>query len=121
MKEITCSICYEIDNYYSVLKCQTCINGCICLECEDEMGFIGTDYIVKCPLCRTDIGSSNIVKQLIDEIYCIIDETNNILIQRWIDNYKNIDIGNFNKKIMKNNSNDKYISVKRSYKRIFDE
>ena len=44
--ECMCCICYEKDIYYSMIHCNICVEGNVCLECYDNNEF-GDKYRYK--------------------------------------------------------------------------
>ena len=95
--ECMCCICYEEDIYYSMIHCNICVEGNICLECYDNNEFIDNNY---CPICKNILVSESIRKIVCNimnyyaDDYCKDKFHYNLLsplIKRFVKNYMKTD------------------------------
>jgi hypothetical protein len=90
LRQGTCCICYNTDNYYSCTICRVCNDGIICCPCMQEYDEPNdeNDEISTCPICRTLFIHTKIRVLIYGALlkHSVIPVTNT-LYRRWIYNY----------------------------------
>lgn len=107
MREQICCICYEKDNYNSMINCHFCNEGSMCCECASEyewsMEYEWSSNIIElcCPVCKSILIGDNIKKIIFYEMdFYATDFVNekeywnelSPLIKRFVTNYMNSDM-----------------------------
>lgn len=92
MKQATCCICYNTDNYYSCSVCRFCKEGTICCDCFQEYEDISADNdeISTCPICRNLYIPTMVKNIILGGLYkhsVIPTPMSNNLYRRWVYNY----------------------------------